>query len=226
MISKASQKLLMTLLLFITVEAALISFIDRPLSEYLRGLDQTHHSLINLFRDYTDLGKSKWYLIISGFGIIISATLIRIKTLWDEIKVRLQHLGNFLLFLFCSIAVSGLITDFIKPIIGRARPVELERDGLFSIRPFSFQASWNSFPSGHATTALALASVLILFLPRFRYLWLLFGFLICLSRIMVNAHFISDVCGGALIGYVTAGLLYRKAEYLKITRLQKILFFP
>ena len=81
-------------LLIFLLEAALIAYVDRPLSEYLRTVDTQHPALINVFRAYTDLGKSKWYLWPSGIGIILCATLIRIRTLRQDLQERLVLLSK------------------------------------------------------------------------------------------------------------------------------------
>jgi undecaprenyl-diphosphatase len=188
---------------FLALEAFLIGFIDRPLSDYLRGVDQDHSFFIALFRAYTDLGKSAWYLWPSGVCILSCAALVRIEDLTPAWRAHLAQLGGKLLFLFIAVALSGIITDTIKPILGRARPVELAL-GLYGFHPLSFQATWNSMPSGHATTAFALAFVFITFFPRARTLWLALAFLFALSRVMVNAHFLADVVAGSAIGWLTA----------------------
>ncbi|HOW90512.1 MAG TPA: phosphatase PAP2 family protein, partial [Elusimicrobiales bacterium] len=59
-------------------------------------------------------------------------------------------------------AVGGVV----KYAAGRSRPY-LE-NGKRSFRPFSFKASRSSFPSGHATSAFAIASV---FASRYRSFW-------------------------------------------------------
>lgn len=65
----------------------------------------------------------------------------------------------------------------------------------------------NSFPSGHAATAFALAAAVLCSLdPKSRLRWslplLLGAMLIGLSRIAVGAHWPMDVLGGAAIGWL------------------------
>jgi membrane-associated phospholipid phosphatase len=50
--------------------------------------------------------------------------------------------------------IAGVMTDILKPVFGRQRPFESANETTF--QPFSSHAS---FPSGHATVAFALASV-------------------------------------------------------------------
>jgi len=198
---------------FILIEMTLITFVDQPLAEYLHTVDSTHPFLIDIFRAYTDLGKSAWYLWPSGFAIILCAILVQTKTLKLKIRKRTGQIGQKFFFLFMCVAVSGIVTDIIKPILGRARPVELVRDHFYGFQPFSFQATFNSMPSGHATTAFALAFALIYLFPRGRVAFIALALVLALSRMMVNAHFLSDVIAGGVVGYLTVFFFQRAMNY-------------
>src|SRR5262249_35796904 len=87
------------------------------------------------FQSWTDLGKSKWYLWPSGIGAIICSLLVRQKSLAQRVRKRAAQIGDFLLFLFLCVAVSGIVTDIIKPILGRARPVELQDHNAYGFSP-------------------------------------------------------------------------------------------
>ena len=81
--------------------------------------------------------------------------------------------------------------------VGRARPV----DGLGASHFTSF-SSRDSFPSGHATQAFAMASVISM---RSTEPWVgicAYGAasLVAVSRLETRAHFASDVLAGALVG--------------------------
>jgi membrane-associated phospholipid phosphatase len=99
--------------------------------------------------------------------------------------------------LAASIIASGVITPFLKLALGRSRPSQ--NRGNYHFRPFSGDAS---FPSGHATQAFAVASVIA---STYKKPWVqivcygaagLVGF----GRLRHNAHFASDVIVGGLIG--------------------------
>ncbi|MCC7134035.1 MAG: phosphatase PAP2 family protein [Gemmatimonadales bacterium] len=95
--------------------------------------------------------------------------------------------------------VAGAITGALKVGFGRVRP----RDGLdpMEFHPFSSNAS---FPSGHTTLAMAIATSLAHSTPdgwtdiAFYGAAAVTGF----ARINDNKHWLSDVVGGAAIGYL------------------------
>ncbi|WP_299825892.1 phosphatase PAP2 family protein [uncultured Pontibacter sp.] len=94
----------------------------------------------------------------------------------------------------------GLSVRYGKTFISRARPADVAY----------YEVEHYSFPSGHATTALALYGLLAYFLYRhynkspYRnlYLWLAFilTLLVGFSRIYLGVHYLSDVLAGYLLG--------------------------
>ena len=97
-----------------------------------------------------------------------------------------------------SVLASGVITPTLKFVIGRERPNESVSSTSF--HPFS--GSDNSFPSGHATQAFAVASVISAHSDK---VWVSIAAytvagLVGFARIYHNAHWTSDVTAGALIG--------------------------
>jgi membrane-associated phospholipid phosphatase len=67
--------------------------------------------------------------------------------------------------------------------------------------PCLVDSRYHSFPSGHATTAFAVAAALARAAPGRRRVWLAVAAGVGVSRVMLNAHFLSDVVGGAVIGW-------------------------
>jgi membrane-associated phospholipid phosphatase len=61
-----------------------------------------------------------------------------------------------------------------------------------------------SFPSGHATLAVATAVSLTILLPRWRWIWFLIALMVAVERVLENAHFVSDVVAGVGVGTVSA----------------------
>jgi membrane-associated PAP2 superfamily phosphatase len=102
-----------------------------------------------------------------------------------------------------SVALAEGITEGIKHLVGRTRP--FGNQGTFHFDPLKFPppSSSLSFPSGHATTAFALTSVIA---QQYHNTPLSIGLYGCatvvaLARVNNNAHFLSDVFYGGVIGF-------------------------
>jgi membrane-associated phospholipid phosphatase len=200
---KITSRIWVGIVLFVALEVTLFLFVDRPLSEHLRAVDVDYPDVVNFFRLITDFGKSKWYLWPSAIGVILCAGLMRMKFISMKGRVDLARIGNALMFIFTGVALSGIITDIIKPLLCRARPVLLQREQIYGFHPFTHGSMWESMPSGHATTVFALMTVLTILMPRGRWLWLFLTVLLGFSRFLVNAHYLSDIFAGAAVGVLT-----------------------
>jgi membrane-associated phospholipid phosphatase len=78
--------------------------------------------------------------------------------------------------------------------------------GPFAYVPFSWRAEYASMPSGHATTAVAVAVALGALWPRARPLLWVYALAIAASRVIIAAHYPSDVIAGACLGGFAAFL--------------------
>ena len=77
--------------------------------------------------------------------------------------------------------------------------------------PFNFDYDFTSLPSGHATTFGAVCMAIALLFPRLKWWVLALALLGGVSRVVVNAHYPSDVIAGLAIG---AGVVVLSARWL------------
>ncbi len=187
-------------LLFVLLVDILVSFIDRPLAEAMRNLsDETHAAL----QVVTHMGDSKYILVTL---VLVLPFLFAARQALEEGSLRrmLTWGVQSVLFLFVAIAGSGLFVDFLKGVVGRTRPKLWFEAGEYGFAPFTFAAhDFNSMPSGHSNTALAFATALGFFFPRLRPYLFIGATVAASSRVIIGAHYLSDVLVGGLIGVLT-----------------------
>lgn len=103
-----------------------------------------------------------------------------------------------------AIATNYLIGDIIiKHIVERSRPFLVDT----SIYPLVKAPTSYSFPSGHAGSSFAAATILGIYFKKFRPYIYIFALLLAFSRIYVRVHFFTDVLVGAVLGTVVALLV-------------------
>jgi len=88
------------------------------------------------------------------------------------------------------------LTSLIKDAVARARPPLTDGE----IHAVGGLPNSSSFPSAHATTAFAAATVVAILAPRLRVPALVLAALVAVSRVYLGVHFVSDVLAGAVLG--------------------------
>jgi len=101
--------------------------------------------------------------------------------------------------LFASGIAGGLVSPFLKVVVGRNRPNA--NQGAYSFHPFSTHQV--SFPSGESTQAFAVASVISTQYPNpvVEFLSYATATITAWGRVRQNGHWASDSLAGALIGF-------------------------
>jgi membrane-associated phospholipid phosphatase len=171
----------------------------------IRGVGHLPRWIVWCFNQITDFGKSGWFLWPLGILFLGLAALPSLPRLLQCVLAAVMvRVG----FLFAAIAVPGLFVTVAKHIFGRARPgVGGSVDPtLFS--PFSWPAAYAGLPSGHAATAFSVLVAFGTLWPRARTVLWIYALLIAVSRVVVTAHYPSDVLAGAVVG-VAGALLVR-----------------
>jgi len=180
--------------------AATMIFVDAAAIQWQRRLQP---SIVQVFEEITDYGRSGWLLIPIGVLMLVIAA-ISSPTLGRMANLVLASLSVRLGYLFLAIALPSLVVTIGKRLIGRVRPSDL---GPFAYEPLSWRATYASLPSGHATTVFAALVAIGILWPRARAILWLYALTIAVSRVVVSAHYPSDVLAGALCGALGALLV-------------------
>jgi len=199
--------------ILLTLGAALVfayalAELDQPLMLFTHEVSPLW---LGVFRLITEFGIATPYLAVTAAAAGIAFVAAR----GARGAARERHLFHAwrAAYVFLAVAVSGLIEDLMKPVVGRARPKLFFSEHVSGFTGFGPNANYWSFPSGHSVTAAALAFALCVLYPRWRWAWISFALLVGLSRVGLDAHHLSDVIGGFYIGLVTAWALYAIFQY-------------
>ncbi|KIZ47742.1 MULTISPECIES: phosphatase PAP2 family protein [Rhodopseudomonas] len=153
-------------------------------------------------RILTDFGKSNY--VLSALVAILIVIALLLSTLRGVGRRVLVSVGIRMQFVFLSVLLPVLAGEVIKGAVGRGRPFVGGSANPFNFSLLSWKEAYSSFPSGHATTAFALAFAIAALWPRARGVMIAYALLICASRLVLLAHHPSDVVAGALLGLVGA----------------------
>ena len=128
-----------------------------------------------------------------------------------------EHLRDTGLLICESFLFTGLITLIMKSALGRWRP-------FTGAEPFDFY--WLTFgpnehlsmPSGHATVAFALSSVLAGTTDNniLKFAYYILAVITAISRIYHDQHWFSDVLASAVIGITIGNILIQKHKNKKL----------
>jgi membrane-associated phospholipid phosphatase len=130
--------------------------------------------------------------VVLGAAILFW-TYARLSRRENEIARRANHL------LYC-VALAGMLPHVFKRLVDRKRPDRLVVHGRRHGIPRSGNA-WDSFPSGHALHLGAIAGSLVRLCPDSLrpFVWPSITALAS-TRIMLLAHYLSDVMAGLVLG--------------------------
>ena len=174
--------------------------VDERAARFARTLSG---SVVKLFDLVTRLGASGW-LFAASMLVAIVASILAVRAARPRLRAGFQVLAARAFYVFVVLAASGLMSQIVKRVVGRARPKLIDTAGPFHFDGFSIHATLASFPSGHTTTAFAVATALSFFLPRWQAPLFVVAAAVGLSRVIVGAHYASDVFGGVAVGTLMA----------------------
>jgi undecaprenyl-diphosphatase len=154
--------------------------------------------------------------VATKYGMAIIVLIYWVYLLFAFRYEQLRDAYRIYLLVFFMFGLAGIGGDILKEILNRPRPF-VEYAG--EINALS-NAATPAFPSGHATKSMALALPFLLLIPAkdnwhkgVKLLLALIVFGVCYSRVLLGAHYVSDVLAGvgmALICFPLVTLLSNK----------------
>ena len=167
---------------------------DIPLAEFWHNAPE-ESIFVKIFTFLNIWGDSKYCLVPSGMIFLAFNRYFPI-------------LAKKAAFVFVSVASGGILVNIVKVIVSRARPVLWFTSETYGFYWFQIDYHFLSFPSGHSATAMGLAMALSRIHPGWCKVYLLAGALIAASRMVVGAHYFSDVMVGGLLGAVVTSWVW------------------
>ncbi|HTM75256.1 MAG TPA: phosphatase PAP2 family protein [Pseudolabrys sp.] len=139
----------------------------------------------------------------------------------------LSRLQNCALLCSLGVIVAELTKIHLKLAFGRTWPDTFRdnnpsflRDGVYGFNSFHGGHAYASFPSGHTAVTCAVTSVLWIYYPRWRWLYVLAVLAVAVGLVGANYHFVSDVIAGGFVGVSTGWMLtslWKAHEYFRKT---------
>ena len=148
----------------------------------------------------THLAKAGHWLIAAVIAYLVTWTLLATGSADAAVKLVFRCALAFIL----ALGAGSAVIHTIKLLLCRRRPrdeLELKQYGFI---PFGFDLKRNSFPSGHSLTIFCVAVIATAVWPWGAPLWFVLALWLSLTRALLAAHFLSDVCVGAGIGLIAS----------------------
>lgn len=211
-LAKTNQKVKGYLFLCATLVTCLAYlFVDKPLALWIYNHPIQKNTLIV---GVTYLPNLFVYLSVATvFGIFICSQL-------TISKLKQAKLPAVIITIAFSAYLAVVLTKALKFIFGRIGPTHWISQHFnpdsYGFFPFhGYLATYQDFPSGHATTAFAIVSVMYWAYPKFRWAYLLVGLCIIVSLLFTQSHFLADCLAGIVLGSIIG---YLTARFFELTR--------
>jgi undecaprenyl-diphosphatase len=144
--------------------------------------------------------ETRW---LAQYGQAISA-LVAAAIVW-QLEPDLSLRRRIVIDVMVASLGAAIVGMLIKRLLGRVRPGR-EHAGRFLGPTWRHANSRESFPSNHTASAVAMSAVLAHFYPGASATFWALAIACALLRYVLDAHWPSDVVGGAALGYAAAML--------------------
>jgi membrane-associated phospholipid phosphatase len=178
----------------------------------LESIQPWDNEVLHAVQNFFPAWSNPFFDVVTFLGNPVFWLLIATLLYWSHREKSAFFLINLLLFVSAA-------TGILKAIVARPRPsptefrVSSESDWMKKLaQGFDF-----SFPSGHATT---ISGIVSYYSGKYKRTLLLFlGIialvLVCLSRLVLGLHFLSDVIVGIVLGLVIGKIVWKAQQVLE-----------
>lgn len=143
-----------------------------------------------------------------GMAIIVLVNLIYLLFALRNEKLRdAYHIVLMVILMFSAAAISG---SLLKQVFNRPRPFVTYAGEITALS----SAASLAFPSGHATKSVAMVLPFLIFIAAeeswrkvVKYILALLALGVCYSRVVLGAHYLSDVLAGAGLALICLPLV-------------------
>jgi membrane-associated phospholipid phosphatase len=168
-----------------------IAYVDRPVARYVFQ----HRAFAHLFElmatpSLLSLPVASIYLLIFAYQTLAGRPRTARSSLYLTLSI--------------AIVAANAAKDELKLVIGRPWPFEWLHYGIYHVAPFTDNAAFGAFPSGHTTYIAAPMFVLWWRLPRYRPLWMSLVAMVMIGLVGYGFHFVGDVIAGFFLGLAAA----------------------
>lgn len=169
-------------------------WLDRPIARFFVGAAPRHGGLDDLAQ------------IPNPVVILAVVTFIGVG-LWNLSGRVFSRSVECVLLSSISLLIAEVTKTQLKYIFGRTWPdtwtnnnPSFLRSGVYGFNFFHGGAEYASFPSGHMAVTCAVVSVLWIYYPRMRALYIVGALAVAIALIVSDYHFLSDIIAGSFVG--------------------------
>ncbi len=169
-------------------------FVDRPVAFYVHEHGFANHPLL---KDLTYPPP----ILQAWTPVVLAALMVRRAfgpfRRWERVVVAAC----------ISMVLADQFRETMSYAFGRYWPEtwiddnpSLIRDGAYGFHPFHGGSAYGSFPSGHTARTLAVAAVVWIAYPRWRWACVLGSVAVACGLVGMDYHFVGDVIAGGFVG--------------------------
>ena len=169
-------------------------FVDRPVAFFVHDQNFARYPVL------------KWLTYPPDF-LELAAPVVLVVLVIRRSRRPFRRWEQVLLAACISLLVAGPFRETLSYGFGRYWPetwVEnnpsLIGNDAYGFHPFHSGVIYSSFPSGHTARTVAIAAVIWIACPRWRWACVLASLAVVIGLLLMDYHFVGDVVGGGFLG--------------------------